>query len=202
MRTLGILLAGGRGTRLGAGVPKALVTLGGVTLLERGLATLRACCDDVVVTAPVDMVLPEHSADERRDIVGVEGPLSGILAGMSSVEPFGRALVLAVDMPFVRAEALQAIGDRLGDAIAILPAPRGRVQPLAAWYAGAAYPSLLGTMAAGGRSIVSAALALFPEIVHDAVLATLPGGLEQFFNLNTPADLQEAARRMAQEGAA
>ena len=36
-RTLGILLAGGRGERLGAGVPKALATLEGRTLLARGL---------------------------------------------------------------------------------------------------------------------------------------------------------------------
>ena len=33
--TLGVLLAGGRGSRLAHGVPKALVRVGGLTLFER-----------------------------------------------------------------------------------------------------------------------------------------------------------------------
>src|SRR5262249_32784657 len=58
MRTLGVLLAGGRGTRLGAGIPKALVVCGGRTLLARALATLDTLGDAVVVVAPRGLELP------------------------------------------------------------------------------------------------------------------------------------------------
>ena len=37
-RTLGIVLAGGRGGRLGLGIPKALVALCGVSLLDCEMA--------------------------------------------------------------------------------------------------------------------------------------------------------------------
>ena len=53
----GIVLAGGRGVRLRAAGPKALVRLDGVTLLDRSIATLRECCDDVIVVAPVSVEL-------------------------------------------------------------------------------------------------------------------------------------------------
>lgn len=57
MRTLGVLLAGGHGTRLGAGIPKALVTLGSETLLARARRTLDAVCDECVVCAPVEVAV-------------------------------------------------------------------------------------------------------------------------------------------------
>ena len=53
--TLGILLAGGRGRRLGLGPPKALASWAGGTLLDHALATLRAACDEVVVSAPREL---------------------------------------------------------------------------------------------------------------------------------------------------
>ncbi|HEV2105150.1 MAG TPA: NTP transferase domain-containing protein, partial [Candidatus Eisenbacteria bacterium] len=55
---LGVLLAGGRGARLGAGGPKALATLAGRTLLSRAHAILAAVCDAVVVVAPAALALP------------------------------------------------------------------------------------------------------------------------------------------------
>ena len=49
---VGVLLAGGRGVRMGAEVPKALVRLEGRTLLAHAIATLRACVARVLVVAP------------------------------------------------------------------------------------------------------------------------------------------------------
>ena len=47
-----LILAAGRGERLGHRLPKAFVTLGGQTLLERSLCVLEAV-DDVAVIQPV-----------------------------------------------------------------------------------------------------------------------------------------------------
>ena len=51
----GIVLAGGRGERLGLG-PKAWLTLGGRTLLERAVTTMRLVADRVTVGVAVDDV--------------------------------------------------------------------------------------------------------------------------------------------------
>jgi 2-C-methyl-D-erythritol 4-phosphate cytidylyltransferase len=57
-RTAVVLPAAGRGDRLGSGTPKALRTVGGVTILERAVSTVRqaAGVDVVVVAAPADRV--------------------------------------------------------------------------------------------------------------------------------------------------
>jgi 2-C-methyl-D-erythritol 4-phosphate cytidylyltransferase len=47
----GLVLAAGRGERLGLG-PKAWLTLGGQTLLERAVAVMREVCERVIVGVP------------------------------------------------------------------------------------------------------------------------------------------------------
>ncbi|MFN8586280.1 MAG: NTP transferase domain-containing protein [Candidatus Eisenbacteria bacterium] len=196
-RTLGVLVAGGRGTRLELGVPKALVACGGETLLARALRVLEALCDDVVVSAPATLDLPLERARRTDDPPGAEGPLAGLVAGLSS-RACTRALVLGVDFPLVRAEALRAIGERLVDGVSVaLPAPGGRVQPLAAWWSAAALPPLAGALARGERALVPQALALPHAIVDSVALAALPGGEEGFHNVNTRDDLAAAEAALA-----
>lgn len=202
MRTLGVLLAGGAGTRLEAGVPKALAMLAGATLLERSLATLRSCCDDVVVAAPASLALPVPAVMRADDPEGTAGPLAGIVAGLAA-RTFDRAFVLGVDFPLVRAEFLLALGAFLqGGALAVLPAPDARVQPLVAAYAPAALAPLAAALQDGRRALVPEVLALPHALVDDAALARMPGSRAGLLNVNTPADLAEAVRLLAQEGAA
>src|SRR6516164_9491237 len=51
-----LIVAAGRGERLGSGLPKALVTLGGRPMLEWSVATLRslATIEQIVVALPPD----------------------------------------------------------------------------------------------------------------------------------------------------
>jgi molybdopterin-guanine dinucleotide biosynthesis protein A len=191
--TLGILVAGGRGTRLGLGVPKALAPWAGGTLLSRALATLRECCDDVVVAAPRDLALPVPDAQRAFDPPGAAGPLAGLVAGLAS-RPWARALALGVDLPLVSGSLLRALGERLAPHAAAAPAPGGRLQPLAAWYAPAALAPLAAALARGERALVPAVAALAPWVADDAALAALGAGPREFLNVNTPADLAEAVR--------
>jgi molybdopterin-guanine dinucleotide biosynthesis protein A len=191
--TLGILLAGGRGSRLGLGAPKALAPWAGGTLLSHALATLRATCDDVVVSAPRDLALPVPGGMRADDPPGAAGPLAGLVAGLAA-RPWSRALALGVDLPLVGAALLRALGERLGEAPALVPAPGGRAQPLAAWYAPAALAPLAAALARGERALVPAVAALAPRYADDAALAALGAGPLEFLNVNTPADLAEAAR--------
>jgi len=191
--TLGVLVAGGRGVRLGLGVPKAFARLGGLTLLERASRTLERVCDEIVVTAPAGLPLPQLAHARVADVAGAAGPLAGLVAGLAA-RPFTRALALGVDFPLARAEALQILLDRLGGYCAVVPIPGGVPQPLAAAYAPAALTTLARSLAAGERAVTAAVLALGPLLLSDAEIARLPGGDENFFNLNTPADLALAER--------
>lgn len=194
--TLGILLAGGRGRRLGLGPPKALASWAGGTLLDHALATLRAACDEVVVSAPRELALPVPDALRVDDPPEAAGPLAGLVAGLAS-RPWARALALGVDLPLAGADLLRALGEALGPHAAVVPAPGGRAQPLAAWYAPAALAPLAAALSRGERALVPAVASLSPRYLDDAALAALGAGAHSFLNVNTPADLAEAARAAA-----
>lgn len=201
VETLGLIVAGGAGRRLGAGVPKAAARLGGCTLLERAVATLRPICDAVVVAAPAGLMLPEAGVPRVDDAPGGAGPLAGLVAGLAA-RAHRIAIVLGVDFPLMRTAALAALRDARGAHPAVVPEPGGVPQPLAAVYANAAAARLEAAWWAGERSVTAAALALGPSRPGDAELEVLDGGLANFFNLNTPADLAEAGRRLATRAAA
>ena len=196
MRVLGVLLAGGRGTRLGAGVPKALAICGGRTLLARARATLGMLCDTVVVVAPRDMELPVPRADRVDDPPGAHGPLAAMLAGLDA-RAFDEALVLAVDLPLVTARALLGLRALRGDALAVLPAPNALPQPLAAWYASGARGGFAAALESGERSVIAACATLNPRLVGDEELAAIPEGGGFQWNVNTLEDLARAERMLA-----
>ena len=209
--TLAVLVAGGAGERLGAGVPKALAQLGGMTLLERAARALASVGDEVVVAAPRSLVLPLPAAVRARggsllrrvgDRPGARGPLAGMVAGLvDEAPPFERALVLGVDFPFMEPVFLAALLERLGDAQAVVPAPAGIIQPLAAAYAPTAAAILATCHAAGEGGPTRALRSLTVRQLDDAEIAHMPGGHGCLINLNTPGDWAQAERRMAARAA-
>ena len=81
--TIGLVLAGGLARRMGGG-DKALIDIGGITILDRVLARLRPQCARIVLNANGD---PSRFAGFglpviADDIPNFAGPLAGILAGL------------------------------------------------------------------------------------------------------------------------
>lgn len=197
MHTLGLLIAGGRGRRLGRGIPKARVEVGGRTLLSRAMACLGSCCDEVRVVAPKSLGLDVPPDALVEDPPGERGPLTGLVAGLEAAT-FDRAIVLGVDYPLVRPGFLTAIADLLDDGGALAAAPEvaGMLQPLVAAYAPGAGPRLAAQVERGERALIPAARSLPLRIVTEAELARFDGGMENLMNVNTPGDLVAAEQRL------
>ena len=204
--TLGVLVAGGRGERLGLGAPKALVQVGGMTLLARGLATLAACCDQVVVAAPAGLELPipvDARAGTRRvpvraahDGPGRSVPLAGVVAGLTAV-PFTRALVLGVDYPLATPALLGALLVMLDAHDVVLPVADGVAQPLVAACTTAALAGLRRALEGGEQSLARAWRRLGPRLVP---AAELPDGEEGLLDVDTIDDLARAEARLGARG--
>jgi nicotine blue oxidoreductase len=115
----GLLLAAGAGRRYG--MPKALVTVDGRLLVERGLATLRgAGCDPVVVV--LGAAAPEVRAAADLDGATVvdnpgwdTGMGSSLRTGLSTVDGLASAvIVLLVDTPGVTPAAIRRVATHAG----------------------------------------------------------------------------------------
>jgi molybdopterin-guanine dinucleotide biosynthesis protein A len=208
--TAGIVLAGGRSTRMGAA--KAALEWHGSTLLRRTVAIVGRAVDGpvVVVRAPGQELpaLPAGTlvAEDPRE---GKGPVQGIAAGLAALE--GRAAIAfaaSTDMPFLHpafvGRVLRALADS-GAADVALPRARGYRQPLAAAYR-------VSLAAAAGRLASQDLLRpafLFAEcevtlldeaaLLRDPVLAALDPDLESVVNVNTPDEYRAARARPAPE---
>ncbi|GAA4367348.1 2-C-methyl-D-erythritol 4-phosphate cytidylyltransferase [Paeniglutamicibacter cryotolerans] len=119
-RTAVILVAAGSGTRLGYGIPKALVPLAGRSLLEHALDGLATGCPD----ARVIVVLPEGNAElegicsrhRSRPVTCTGGATrnDSVRAGLARLEP-GTEFVLVHDA--ARALTPPAVFERVADAL-------------------------------------------------------------------------------------
>jgi molybdenum cofactor guanylyltransferase len=191
---IGVVLAGGLGRRIGGA--KAIVELHGTPLVLYPLRALQAVLAEVVVVAKQETPLPPlpgvpiwiEPAEPRHPLAGIVHALEG---GGAAAEMDGMAreiLVSAGDLPFLGPDLVEqmAYADA-GGAPAVVPRAGGRLPPLLARYAPAAYPSL------------AAALRRNPlPSLTDAVAALDPYVLEleneqAFFNVNLPEDLLTAA---------
>lgn len=194
-----MILAGGRGLRLGAR-DKALCRLGETTLLEHCLARLKAQCAPVGLNANGDLnrfscfdfpVVPDT-------MDGHLGPLAGVLAAMDWAASLGHSdvITIAVDTPFFPRDLV----DRF-----VLERVQGKI-------------ALAGTCDEGGKLWRHPTFGIWPVTLQDQLRTDLLAGtrkvtqwsqaqgattiafktqsFDPFFNINTPEDLENAQRMM------
>ena len=134
-----VLTAAGSGSRLGAGVPKALVPVGGVSLLRRAAAGLIASgvVSHVVVTAPAEEV-DRFRAELEGLSDGSAGAAAGRRSGIEVVagSPRSRQASVALGLAAALAAAPQADVVIVHDAARALTPPEVTQRVVAAVRAG------------------------------------------------------------------
>ncbi|MDQ6804703.1 MAG: NTP transferase domain-containing protein [Actinomycetota bacterium] len=182
---IGVILAGGRGRRLGGA--KAKVKLRGRPLICYPLEALREALAEVVIVAKADTPLP---GDLDGAPLSIEPPvpchpLAGIVHALGLAEGRG-VLVCAADMPFVTAALVTRIaGTDPAGAPAVVPTCRGELQPLLALYLPAAAAAFADGAVDVGRPLRREVAAIEPRRLEIA-------DPRPFFNVNTPEDVQRA----------
>jgi molybdopterin-guanine dinucleotide biosynthesis protein A len=172
---IGVILAGGLARRMGGAKP--LRELHARPLAAYPAAALGRVCERVALVAKRDSELPELDGVERWDEPDEpHHPLTGIVHALERAG--APVLVCAADMPFVTAEACQA----LIDARAIARSPDGRLQPLLGVYTPDWLPALRD--AQPGAPLTRTVEGL------DAPLLELPRELVR--SIDTPEALQRA----------
>jgi molybdopterin-guanine dinucleotide biosynthesis protein A len=178
MRWAAIVLAGGRGSRLG-GVDKPALRVGGATLLDRAVEAADGA-DRVVVVGPERPC--SRPVTWTREAEPGSGPVAAVAAGLAVVGAVEVAVeivvLLAADLPSVTSDAVALVRAAALPAGAVLVDGEGRDQwLLSAWPAAA----LHAAFAAPGRGLHAVLGPLGPARLADAAGASA--------DVDTPEDL-------------
>lgn len=194
---LGVILAGGQARRMGGG-DKGLLRVGDHTLMDLVISRIRPQVSELILNANGDKVrfrglgLPVVG----DSVTGFAGPLAGVLAGMDYGAAHGHdhVVTVAADTPFFPADLVARFERTLGEdtapiVLAATPdAQRGAQRhPTFGLWPVSLRDDLRQALGGGVRKVVAwcqphgVALAVFGNQVSDP-----------FFNVNTPADLEQA----------
>jgi molybdopterin-guanine dinucleotide biosynthesis protein A len=124
-----IILAGAHSARLN-GADKALLDVGGETLLERAVDAVKAAGRTVAVGPVRDGGLPVIWVQEHPP---EGGPVAALAAGLGAVQS-DLVAVLAVDHPLLTSQDIEALLLAVGVDGAAAKGSSGRIEPLLAVY--------------------------------------------------------------------
>ncbi|MFG1462637.1 molybdenum cofactor guanylyltransferase [Xanthobacter sp. DSM 24535] len=184
------ILAGGQARRMGH-INKALVTVGGVPVIDRLVARLSPICAELIVIAAD----PEPYLARGLTVYGDIHPGSGALGGLHTALMRARGekvFVCACDMPFISAPLIHHLAASIGDHDAAVPRDDYGLQPLHAIYARRIAPLIPPFIARRELRMEGFLAGLDAVVLPPQDVAAYAAEAEIFFNVNTPADLEQA----------
>jgi molybdopterin-guanine dinucleotide biosynthesis protein A len=200
---LGLILAGGQARRMGGG-DKAMLRVGGRTILERVIDSLKPQCAALVLNANGD---PARFAGYGLPVIGdsiegFAGPLAGILAGLDwtavNRPDIDTVVSMPADCPFPPGDLVRRLRQarEAGGARLACAASAGWRHPASALWAVSLREDLRRAMTVEGERKIDAWTAR-----HGVAAAEWPATpFDPFFNVNTPADAAEADALAARLG--
>ena len=184
----GVILAGGESSRMGS--DKALLTIDGVSFLERIRQTLSGVLGDVVISARDEIGYSVPGARVIGDVYKNCGPLAGIHAALLAI-PTSRAFIVSCDLPLVTPEAcLRMLTTEAPDDV-VVARRESRLQPLFGLYHKKILPELERSLRQNRFSVLD-----FLDGVDVTIVDLGPSA--GLVNVNTPgeyADILPATRR-------
>lgn len=186
----GIILAGGRSSRLGS--DKALLRLGHQRpLIEEIAFKLSQIAQEVIVVASSRDTYPGLSAAVVGDIYPHKGSLGGIYSGLLAAK-HQHALVVACDMPFLNVGLLKYMVSLPRHYDVLIPRVAGNLEPLHAIYSKRCLASIKDLLDNSQLQIFQ----FFPQVkvcyLDEAEVDRFDPQRLSFFNINTPEELARA----------
>jgi molybdenum cofactor guanylyltransferase len=178
-----LILAGGRGSRLG-GIDKTTLVVDGESIFARQTRVVSPIVSEILVSSPRDI----DGYRTVRDVADAVGPLAGITAGLEAAATEW-LLVIAGDMPNISEPAIRLLFDRGGDEAAAFRIG-GRPEPLCSLLRVAPAKRAAHELIAKGQMRASALLdELRVAWVEEDSLRAVDPALTTIKSINTPADL-------------
>lgn len=205
MTTGGIVLCGGRSSRMGA--PKAWLPFGDEPMLARVVRVVGGVVGRVVVVAAPGQDVPPLPEAVRivRDEVEGRGPLGGLAAGLAALEGVAEVAYLSsCDVPLLNGDFVRSVIDALRSPKcggpwmidAAVPRTDGRLHPLAAAYRVGVLPRVREMLAANELRLTNLFDKIATRLIESEELAAFDPQLLSLRNVNTAADYEAALREL------
>jgi molybdopterin-guanine dinucleotide biosynthesis protein A len=197
-----IVLAGGKGTRMGK--HKVLEVVGGRPVLQRVIDSLNPMSRRILLVVAQGQQCPALEASQAtvdciHDVYAGKGALGGIYTGLSSSDS-EHSLVVAGDMPFLNAGLIKYLISASPGFDVVMPRLDGLIQPLHAIYSKGCLPLIRAQLERGQLQIRVFLGEVRVRYVEAAEIDAFDPRRLSFFNINTPRDLEEARGIAAEMG--
>jgi molybdopterin-guanine dinucleotide biosynthesis protein A len=193
VNTTGIVLAGGKSTRMGR--DKTYLTLGGQRVILETIKALRDLFPEILVVTNSPDTLKEYRVPTIADIVPGKGPLGGIHAGLSTIDT-EYAFFVACDMPFLNKGFIKYMVGQTPGFDVVVPFFDGMYEPLHAVYSKNCLSSVEKALLKDKPMIIG----FYPQVRVRGILSEeiRRYGRESdlFFNINRPIDLLHAQHKI------
>ncbi|NPA23117.1 MAG: molybdenum cofactor guanylyltransferase [Crenarchaeota archaeon] len=202
IRIAPIVLAGGRGSRLG--IDKCLIILRGKSLLEHRVKSLLTLFDRVFILCKDNYPILRHMENQKvivlRDMFKIRHPLSGIITAALILKiKYTHVLTCPVDLPYFTSEPVKYLCSLVTDYVdCVIPIWRnGHLEPLTAVYSVSVLVRLLRENPPSTWSSVPvrSILSYCRRIVYVSAERMVEMFGDVFLNINTPSHLRDAVAR-------
>ncbi len=182
-RALGVVLCGGKSSRMGRDKASIMHPLG-ESYLQLAINRLDAVCDDVIVSGETPI---SHDRFALIDEVPNRGPVMGILASLQYAkrQGFEGCLVTPVDTPNLSVHDLRSLLAQWNKRRQLTVAQSDWIQPLIGVYGVDEIESLRELASSNDRSLM--------RWIKTRNVQTVTLSLQACYNINTPEDLTNAS---------
>jgi molybdopterin-guanine dinucleotide biosynthesis protein A len=189
------ILAGGRSSRMGT--DKAFVKVLGRPLIEDILAQVAGLGDEALIVTNRPDDYSYLGVPLFTDVLPDKGALGGLYSALYAATR-RHVLCIACDMPFVVHPLLDHLISLIPEGDAVVPRLAGEAEPFRAIYSRDCLGPIRAALDAGRMRVIS----FFPDVhvryVDEAEIDRFDPRHLSFFNVNTPADLEQARQLAAQ----
>jgi molybdenum cofactor guanylyltransferase len=188
----GIILAGGRGSRMN-GADKARLIVNRRCLLDRQVETMRRWFSEIIIVAGPQRCYEYDGVKQVFDEKPDCGPLMGLYSGLRAGS-YNLNFVIACDMPYISDRLVELLMNIAIDGTddVIVPLVNGFYEPLLAVYHKCVLPHVKDSIDNGQLKMVSFYDKVNVLGITEDKLATADPKLLSFLNINTPHDWNRA----------
>jgi len=183
----GIILAGGRNTRIGTN--KAFLEINGARLIDRTITIFQGIFEEIIVVTNSPLSYLDQNVTIVTDILENKGPFGGLYTGLFFTSS-QHAFVCACDMPFLDGSFIKYMIEHCADYDVVVPFSGDGLQPLHAIYDKKCLPAMLNFLERDKLKIIDLYKGLKILTIKEDIIASFDSGRKMFLNINTHADLK------------